>query len=330
MYPGSTKFRRNQLPGKPTEPVMDKKTGVESLDVVLPSESIPGFEITVRAFIPPPQHTRDPSIVLYYHGGGWCTQSPLFATYQVIGRMMASCGYLVLMPNYRLAPEHPFPVGIHDAYDSLKWAFTVSADQLPTKLQSYMGSPPQRQFILGGESAGGNIACVLAGLLRDGLGPDLNPQALSFNALDKLFLLYPALFMDRFVKDPPYQFYVPLLAAPVRQWYFHSYLDVSTNAQVLELARSDRRICPLLAGFHDFPPTLVVSGGEDFFSKENLLVVDLLKQNKVPVESYHRENHPHAYHMLSMVDRKASQAFQEILAKLAVLPGTQRHFIAEY
>src|SRR5436305_973828 len=79
----------------------------------------------------------------------------------------------------RLAPEHPFPTGINDSWDALKWA-AANASSLKAN--------PEIGFIVGGASAGGNIAAVLALRARDEeLSPPLTGQYLCVPAL-----LHPA------------------------------------------------------------------------------------------------------------------------------------------
>ena len=75
----------------------------------------------------------------------------------------------------RLAPEHPFPTGVHDSYDALKWTLANAAELKAT---------PSRGVIVGGASAGGNISAVLACLARDeGLEPPVTGQYLCVPAV---------------------------------------------------------------------------------------------------------------------------------------------------
>jgi acetyl esterase/lipase len=77
--------------------------------------------------------------------------------------------------NYRLAPEHKFPIGVDDCWDALKWALTNS---------EHLNATPSRGLIVGGASAGGNIAAVLALRSRDeGLEPPVTGQYLCVPAL---------------------------------------------------------------------------------------------------------------------------------------------------
>jgi acetyl esterase/lipase len=95
---------------------------------------------------------------------------------------------VVLNVNYRLAPEHPFPIPIHDSWDALRW---VGLDiQKVSLVRWYLNqaarnaaslkATPETGFIVGGESAGGNISAVLAHLaIDDKLNPPLTGQFLS-------------------------------------------------------------------------------------------------------------------------------------------------------
>ena len=79
--------------------------------------------------------------------------------------------------EYRLAPEHPFPTGVNDSYDVIKWiASTAPSDILP--------ADPRQGFIVGGSSAGGNLSAIMCQIARDeGLDPPLTGQNLSVPAL---------------------------------------------------------------------------------------------------------------------------------------------------
>ncbi|KAF7046133.1 hypothetical protein CFC21_055183 [Triticum aestivum] len=118
--------------------VVDKATGV-SVRLFLPSRAA---ETAGRNGLP---------VVLYVHGGSFCTESAFGRTYhRYTTSLAASAGVLVVSVEYRLAPEFPIPTAYDDAWAALQWASSLSDPWLA----SY--ADPARTF-LAGDSAGGNI-----------------------------------------------------------------------------------------------------------------------------------------------------------------------------
>jgi len=120
-------------------------------DVGIPARN---RQIPARVYLPPgPELARDgrlPALV-YYHGGGWTLGS--IATYDSLCRGLArGSGALVVSIDYRLAPEHPFPAAVDDAHLALWWV-ARNADDLGADV---------RRLAVGGDSAGGNLASVVA------------------------------------------------------------------------------------------------------------------------------------------------------------------------
>jgi acetyl esterase/lipase len=102
---------------------------------------IPGLWITAKG-------ASDASVMLYLHGGGFVCGSPRTHR-QLAARISASAGMPVLLLDYRLAPEYPFPAAAEDALDAYRWLLSE-------------GYPPER-IMIGGDSAGGHLtACLLA------------------------------------------------------------------------------------------------------------------------------------------------------------------------
>jgi carboxylesterase type B len=109
--------------------------------------------------------------VVWLHGGGFVIGS--LENYDAICRVLANrSGAIVISVDYRLAPEHPFPAAVEDAFAALRWT-AVNA--------SSFGGDPAR-IAIAGDSAGGNLAAVCAILARDAGGP----------ALVRKILIYPA------------------------------------------------------------------------------------------------------------------------------------------
>ncbi|MEG2803568.1 alpha/beta hydrolase [Stenotrophomonas sp.] len=133
-----------------------------------------GHRIAVRVYWPRghrPGHAR-PGL-LFAHGGGWFQCS--LAVYDAPCRALANAtGCVVLAVDYRLAPEHRFPVPLEDVYDALCWSHAQAAT---------LDIDPAR-LMVGGDSAGGNLAAAVALLARDRHGPPIHHQLLLYPALD--------------------------------------------------------------------------------------------------------------------------------------------------
>lgn len=95
-------------------------------------------------------------------------------------RMFArDLGAVCVNVDYRLAPEHPFPTGVHDCQDVVRWCAENASPS-----SSLLPADPTLGFIVGGASAGGNLAAVMCQLARDeGLNPPLTGQYLCVPAL---------------------------------------------------------------------------------------------------------------------------------------------------
>ncbi|AYM75950.1 alpha/beta hydrolase [Janthinobacterium agaricidamnosum] len=142
-------------------------------DYVLPGE----HALTVRAYVPAGADTSKPlPAIVFAHGGGWCLCS--LDLYDNPCRALANAtGCVIVSVDYRLAPEHKFPVPLNDFYRALCWV----ADQ------AEMLGIDAKRLAVGGDSAGGNLAAAAALMARDQAGPALAHQLLLYPALDFAF-----------------------------------------------------------------------------------------------------------------------------------------------
>ncbi|CAL5078100.1 unnamed protein product [Urochloa decumbens] len=137
--------------------------GVATRDVVIDL----GTGVSARLYLPSraTMAGRRLPLVVYIHGGSFCTESAFCRTYHGYATSLAAAaGVLVVSVEYRLAPEHPIPTAYDDAWYALRWAAALSDPWLAGHVD------PDRTF-LAGDSASGNIAyhtVVRAG--RDGMG----------------------------------------------------------------------------------------------------------------------------------------------------------------
>ena len=114
--------------------------------------------------------------LVYAHGGGWFLCS--LELYDNPCRALANAtGCMVLSVDYRLAPEHKFPVPVEDFYCALRWVCE----------QAGMLSVDPARIAVGGDSAGGNLAAAAAIMARDRGGPRIAHQLLCYPVLDHSF-----------------------------------------------------------------------------------------------------------------------------------------------
>ena len=140
-------------------------------DVVVPRD---GDRIAARIYRPSVPAEEAAGAIVWLHGGGW-VMGDLDGFDRVCRALCNAAGHVVASIDYRLAPECPFPAAVHDADAALRWARGDGALQL--------GCAPDR-VLVGGDSAGGNLAAVAALHARhDGLDP-LRAQLLVYPALD--------------------------------------------------------------------------------------------------------------------------------------------------
>lgn len=136
--------------------------------VAVESRSIPGPVGTLPVRIYRPQ-AEAKGIALYFHGGGF-TLGDLDCYHAVCSRLCQSSDCIVVAVDYRLAPEAPFPAAVDDCYATLEWSAANAVE---------LASKPVPLAVVG-DSAGANLAAVIALLSRDRNGPAIAFQALIY------------------------------------------------------------------------------------------------------------------------------------------------------
>ena len=120
-----------------------------------------------------PGRTGPSGALLWIHGGGLVMGTPA-AGDGLCSRFAAELDLVVVSVDYRLAPEHPFPAGLHDCLAALEWLHSNAEN---------LGVDPAR-VVVGGDSAGGGLAACLAQLAHDRGGPAICFQLLQYPMLD--------------------------------------------------------------------------------------------------------------------------------------------------
>jgi acetyl esterase len=226
-----------------------------------------GGAIPVRLYVPAAAPAPGPLLV-YFHGGGWVQGS--IETHDASCRLLAHLsGVRVLSVDYRLAPEHPYPAAVEDAVSAYAWA----ADHAAT-----LGADPAR-LAVGGDSAGGNLAAVLAQAARD----DERLPDVAFQ-----LLLYPV--TDAAERTPSYAAFADgyLLTASGMDWFLGHYLPDAAR-------RAEPAASPLRAeSLSGLPPAYVATCVPDVLRDEGEEYARRLRAAGVAVAT-HRHDQVHGF-----------------------------------
>jgi len=195
---------------------------------------VTGGEITVRVYKPAGMGPHP--VLIFYHGGGWVI-GDLYTHDGICRSIVNAAGCAVASVDYRLAPEFKYPVPVEDSYAGLLW---VVANATRLGLDS-------ARIAVGGDSAGGNLAAVMALLARDRRGPRLLLQ----------ILVYPVTNHDFGTASYRENGTGFVLTTDDMRWFWRHYL--SREEQGREMTASPIRAKSLA----DLPPALVITAGCD-------------------------------------------------------------------
>ena len=124
--------------------------GGQDSDVVAATDLSYGPEARQKLDVYRPQGGQQAPVMLFWYGGSW--QHGNKGYYQFVGQSLARRGFVAILPDYRLAPDHPFPVFVEDAASAVRWARDHA---------EAFGGDSDRVYV-SGHSAGGHIALMLA------------------------------------------------------------------------------------------------------------------------------------------------------------------------
>ncbi|GJJ13723.1 hypothetical protein Clacol_007979 [Clathrus columnatus] len=260
----------------------ENKGATEGLKVIEKIIQVEDGEIRVRAYIPDPQENEVNGfpLLVWMFGGGFVLGSidsddPLLRNLAVNSRIVCVAG------DYRKAPEHPFPAAVNDSYASLKWAFS-NASELSVNIS--------KGVIVGGVSAGGNLAAVLAHKsLKD---PELNGK------LTGQLLVIPTLIAPQAMSG---KYKSELLSFDKDEDpYFLTKSQSITFSEAYHggLQANNPEVSPILSdSFEGLPPAYIQISGLDILRDEAFLYERLLKEAGVPTRVDVYPGLPHGFHM---------------------------------
>ena len=228
-------------------------------------------------------------VLVYFHGGGWTIGD--LDTHDIVCRTLANkARCAVIATDYRMGPEHKFPAAVDDCIDVTRWVAGEGAS---------LGVDSTR-IAVGGDSAGGNLATVVAITLRDASGPPLAFQALIYPATDQR--------MDSASHASFGEGY--LLTRNNMLWFRDNYLDRADY--------DDWRASPIRAAdLARLPPAHIITAGFDPLLDEGRAYSDRLLAAGVPVLYECFEGMAHGFLTMGGVVAAANHALYRIGQSLA-------------
>ena len=269
-----------------TNPEAPELARVAELAIPAPHGAIPARTYEPKA---PRRHNGLSPALVFFHGGGWVIGD--LDSHDVVCRQLAVEGALIVISvDYRLAPEHKFPAATDDAIAATKWIAAHARE---------LGIDASR-LAIGGDSAGGNLAAVVALAARDGDGPAISGQVLIYPATDFA--------MTHGSHSEPET--SVLLTHSVIRWFRDHYLNGAADIH-------DWRASPARAkDLAGLPPAYVLTAGADPLRDEGDEYAERLKQAGVAVATKHYPGQFHGFLTMGKLLNQANVAMGEIGAWL--------------
>jgi acetyl esterase len=230
--------------------------------------------------------------LVFFHGGGWVIGD--LDSHDVVCRKLADEGQLIVVSvDYRRAPEHKFPAAIDDAVAATSWIAGQATE---------LGIDAAR-LLVGGDSAGGNLAAVVAIAAREGKGPAISGQVLIYPATD-FAMTHPS------HSEPETSI---LLTHSVIRWFRDHYLNGA--ADIHDWRASPARASSLIG----LPPAFVLTAGADPLRDEGEEYAWRLEDAGVAVTHRSFPGQFHGFFTMGKLLQQANVAASEIGAWLKAL-----------
>ena len=244
-------------------------------------------QMRIREYIPKNFKENDHSM-LYFHGGGFSIGS--IRTHDPVCKFLSEMlGWKIFSVEYRLAPEHRFPVPLEDCDKSMDWLIE-NADQFEIDIN---------KIAVGGDSAGGNLAaCLCIKRIEEG---KIQPE--------RQILFYPAVdtggdyesiktFTDGYF----------LLTKELLEWFGNNYLDESDHTNIYAAPMNYDKLDMV-------PPALIITAGFDPLRDEGKAYAEMLQKNGVKVDYKEYPSLIHGFLNFTIAP-ECMQAMEEISEKI--------------
>ena len=230
-----------------------------------------GSPIPLRVLVPT---ERPRGVVVYYHGGGWVIGA--LPEFETLGRKLAAAsGCAVVLVDYRMAPEDPYPAAADDALTALQWVAAHLTDVAGAEVP----------LLVAGDSAGGNLAAIVSQKARAAGGPEIAMQV----------LVYPVTDCDLdngSYTDPANQL---MLSRESMVWFWDLYAPEHG-------LRQNPDACPSKADdLSGLPPAVVLLAEHDVLRQEGQEYADALEAAGVPVQCRVFEGQMHGFFTMANV-----------------------------
>ncbi len=250
----------------------------------------PAHDIGLRVYTPVGAAEATLPGLVFFHGGGFVIGD--LDTHDDLCRCLANgSGCRVVAVDYRLAPEHPFPAAVEDCFAATQYVCEHAADF----------GIDARRLAVGGDSAGGNLAAVMAQLAK------ANGPAIAFQ-----LLIYPVTQLGAPVDTPSMRDNAKgyFLEKDGMDWFTQLYAPDAKH-------RSDPRLSPMLCGdLAGQPPAYVITAGFDPLRDEGKDYADRLDAAGVPVTYVNYPGMVHGFFSMRSLIPKAREAVSATAAAL--------------
>ncbi|KAI0077149.1 hypothetical protein K474DRAFT_1707585 [Panus rudis PR-1116 ss-1] len=253
---------------------------------------VDGGEILVRVVIPTPKDMYDSPefpLMVWLHGGGYSLGNVDMDDY-ILRRLAVDTRVVIANVDYRLAPEFPFPTGLNDSYAALKWAASNA---------SKFSASPSRGLIVGGSSAGANLAASLALRARDDPSFAENGWKLTGQFLQVPQVVHPRADLGRYKSE-------------IISWEQNKDAPLLTLQELYPIAEqygaapTNPAYSVLFAKSHkDLAPAYIQVCGLDPIRDEGILYEKVLSESGVPTKFDVYPGMPHGGHLVASIGTTA-------------------------
>lgn len=242
-----------------------------------------GFDIPIRIYRP--SNKQNLPLIVFYHGGGFVLRN--IDSHDAGCRRLARDNQaIVVSVGYRMAPEYKFPIPYQDCYDATVWASEHAAE---------IGGDASR-LVVAGDSAGGNLATVVAQIALEENGPDICYQVLIYPTVDAR-MNHPSI--DKFAEGY-------LLTKPLMQWFLNHYKSKEEDIY-------NPRMSPLLyEDLSKMPPTFIGTAEYDPLKDEAVAYAQRLKQAGVEVQYTDYKGLIHAFFNMPKLHKSCLKIYDDI------------------